>query len=288
MSLELINVSKGFGEGKGHTEVLQNINLKIEEGEFVAIVGFTGSGKTTMVKMMAGLLSPDTGKILFNGKPVLGPSKERGIVFQNYSLLPWFSVLQNVMLAVNEVYPDWTKSQRTEHAKKYIEMVNLTPAINKRPSELSGGMRLRVSLARTLSMNPDMLLMDEPLSALDAITRGSLQEEIVNIWGVDKTTALIITNDVDEGILLADRVIPLNPGPKATLGPSFSINIERPRDKKALNDNEDFIKTRNQIIEYLMDMGNEMSLGKTEKYLLPEISPVMPGMSFRNAMSKVA
>jgi nitrate/nitrite transport system ATP-binding protein len=289
MSLELVNVSKGFGEGKSRTEVLHNINLKIEEGEFVAIVGFTGSGKTTMVKMMAGLLSPDAGQVLFNRKPVLGPSKERGIVFQNYSLLPWFSVLQNVMLAVNEVYPDWSKSQRTEHAKKYIEMVNLTPAINKRPSELSGGMRQRVSLARTLSMNPEMLLMDEPLSALDAITRGTLQEEIVNIWGdVNKTTALIITNDVDEGILLADRVIPLNPGPKATLGPSFSINIERPRDKKALNDNEYFIKTRNQIIEYLMDMGNERSLGKTEKYLLPEISPVMPGMSFRNAMSKVA
>jgi nitrate/nitrite transport system ATP-binding protein len=149
-------------------------------------------------------------------------------------------------------------------------------------------MRQRVSLARTLSMNPELLLMDEPLSALDAITRGSLQEEIVNIWGVDKTTALIITNDVDEGILLADRVIPLNPGPKATLGPSFSINIERPRDKKALNDNEDFIKTRNQIIEYLMDMSNEMSLEKTEDYVLPEISPVMPGISFRNAMSKVA
>ena len=288
MSLELINVSKGFGEGNSRSEVLQNINLRIEEGEFVAIVGFTGSGKTTMVKMMAGLLAPDAGKVLFKGNPVVGPSKERGIVFQNYSLLPWFSVLQNVMLAVNEVYPEWTKSQRTEHAKKYIEMVNLTPAINKRPSELSGGMRQRVSLARTLSMNPELLLMDEPLSALDAITRGSLQEEIVNIWGANKTTALIITNDVDEGILLADRIIPLNPGPKATLGPSFSINIERPRDKKMLNDNEDFIKTRNEIIEYLMDMSNEMGLGKTEEYSLPDISPVMPGMSFRNAMSKVA
>lgn len=289
MSLELINVSKGFGEGKNRSEVLQNINLKIEEGEFVAIVGFTGSGKTTIVKMMAGLLAPDTGQVLFNGKPVLGPSRERGIVFQNYSLLPWFTVLQNVMLAVNEVYPEWTKSQRIQHARKYIEMVNLTPAIDKRPSELSGGMRQRVSLARTLSMNPQLLLMDEPLSALDAITRGTLQEEIVNIWGAtNKTTALIITNDVDEGILLADRVIPLNPGPKATLGPSFSINIERPRDKKKLNDNEEFIKTRNEIIEYLMDMSNEMSLGKTEEYSLPDISPVMPGMSFRNAMSKVA
>lgn len=288
MALELKNVSKGFGEGKNRTEVLHDINLRIDEGEFVAIVGYTGSGKTTIIKIMAGLLAADSGEVLFNEKPISGPSKERGIVFQNYSLLPWFTVLQNVMLAVNEVYPSWTKSQRVDHAKKYIEMVNLSPAINKRPSELSGGMRQRVSLARTLSMNPDLLLMDEPLSALDAITRGSLQEEIVNIWGANKTTALIITNDVDEGILLADRIIPLNPGPRATLGPSFKINIERPRDKKALNDNPEFVKTRNQIIEYLMDAGSELSAAKTEKYLLPEISPVMPGKSFRNAMSKVA
>src|SRR5690606_9866646 len=138
--------------------------------------------------------------------------------------------------------------QRRAHAKKYIEMVNLLPAINKRPAELSGGMRQRVSLARTLAMEPEMLLMDEPLSALDAITRGTLQEEIVNIWGKDRTTALIITNDVDEGILMADRIIPLNPGPRATLGPSFKIDIERPRDKTALNDNPEFIKVRNQII----------------------------------------
>lgn len=268
-----------FGEGNSRTEVLKDINLKIDESEFVAIVGFTGSGKTTLVKLMAGLMSPDSGQILFQGKQVVGPGKERGVVFQNYSLLPWFTVFQNVMLAVDEVYPQWTKQERVEHARKYIEMVNLIPAINKRPAELSGGMRQRVSLARTLAMNPEMLLMDEPLSALDAITRGTLQSEIVNIWGKDRTTALIITNDVDEGILMADRIIPLNPGPNATLGPEFKIDIERPRDKTALNDNPEFIKVRNHVIEYLLDMGYEANAGETTTYTLPKLNPVMPGAS---------
>lgn len=288
MSLELKNVSKGFGEGSSRTEVLKDINLRIEESEFVAIVGYTGSGKTTLLKMMAGLLAPDSGEVLFKGKKIVGPGKERGVVFQNYSLLPWFTVMQNVLLAVDEVYPQWTKRERREHARKYIDMVNLSHAVNKRPAELSGGMRQRVSLARTLAMEPEMLLMDEPLSALDAITRGILQEEIVNIWGKDRTTALIITNDVDEGILMADRIIPLNPGPKAALGPAFKIDIERPRDKTALNDNPEFIKVRNHIIEYLMDLGGEVNAGRNEKYILPALSPVMPGTSIKKIKRRAA
>lgn len=288
MSLELINVCKGFGEGTGRTEVLNNINLTIREGEFVAIVGFTGSGKTTLLKMMAGLLNPDSGQILFKGEPIQGPHKSRGVVFQNYSLLPWFTVFQNIMLAVQEVYPHWTKQQRTEHVMHYIGMVNLSHATHKRPAELSGGMRQRVSLARTLSMNPEMLLMDEPLSALDAITRGSLQTEIINIWGQSKTTALLITNDVDEGILMADRIIPLDPGPNATLGPEFSIDIERPRDKTALNDDPAFIRVRNQIIEYLLDMGSENTNANAETFLLPDIMPVMPGVSYKKLKRKAA
>lgn len=288
MSLELVNVSKAFGEGAARTEVLEDIQLKVHKGEFVAIVGFTGSGKTTLVKLMSGLLQPDKGSVLFNGQPLRGPAKELGIVFQNYSLLPWFTVLQNVLLAVNEVYPHWTKRQRHDHAKRYVDMVNLGPALNKLPSELSGGMRQRVSVARALSMNPEMLLMDEPLSALDAITRGTLQQEIVNIWGKDKTTALLITNDVDEGILMADRIIPLNPGPKATLGPAFKINIDRPRDKTALNDNKEFIKVRNQIMEYLTDMSVESSIHGTNAYSLPEINPVMPRSLFSKTVTRAA
>lgn len=288
MSLELVNVSKGFGEGNARIQVLENINLKIHEGEFVAIVGFTGSGKTTLIKIMSGLLKPDTGDVLFKGLPVSGPGKERAVVFQNYSLLPWLTVLQNVRLAVNEVYPHWTKRQRQDHAHKYIDMVNLGPAWNKRPTQLSGGMRQRVSVARALSMNPEMLLLDEPLSALDAITRGALQQEIVNIWGQDKTTTLLITNDVDEGILMADRIIPLNPGPGATLGPEFKIAIERPRDKTALNDNEEFVKVRNHIMEYLMATGEELSTQRIHSYRLPEIDPVLPRSLFRRQGAKAA
>lgn len=288
MALELVNVSKGFGDGNSRTEILKDINLKINDGEFVAIVGFTGSGKTTLLKIMAGLLSPDAGKLTFRGAPVTGPDKRRGVVFQNYSLLPWFTVFQNIMLAVQEVYPQWTKQERSAHVMKYIEMVNLGHATHKRPSELSGGMRQRVSLARTLSMNPEMLLMDEPLGALDAITRGSLQNEIVNIWDQNKTTALLITNDVDEGILMADRIIPLNPGPNATLGPVFTIGIDRPRDKTALNDDPRFKQVRNQIIEYLLDMGATSKRTNSPTYFLPDIAPVMPGTSYRKMKSKAA
>lgn len=288
MALELKQVCKGYGNGPSRVEVLRNINLSIAEGEFVAIVGFTGSGKTTLLKMLAGLLSPDSGTVTFKGDRVAGPDKRRGVVFQNYSLLPWFTVFENIMLAVEEVYPEWTAAQRTAHVLHYIGMVNLTEARNKRPAELSGGMRQRVSLARTLSMNPEILLMDEPLSALDAITRGSLQNEIVNIWEKSKTTALLITNDVDEGILMADRIIPLNPGPNASLGPEFKIEIDRPRDKTALNDIPEFIRVRNRIIEYLLDMGRQGKTNDNNKYMLPDLQPLMPGASARKMKFKAA
>lgn len=284
--LELNNVSKGYGEGKNRTEVLRNINLHINEGEFVAIVGFTGSGKTTLVSLINGLLMPDQGEVLFKGEPITGPGHERGVIFQNYSLLPWFTVFQNVALAVDEVFPHMSKADKEQHVKKYVEMVNLTPALEKRPAELSGGMRQRVAVARALAMNPEMLIMDEPLSALDALTRGTLQEEIIKIWDENKRTALLITNDVDEGILMADRIIPLNPGPNATLGPEFEINIERPRDKTALNSNDDFKKTRNEIIEYLMDIGTEAKTKKINNYTLPDLKPIMPGKIFKKRTEK--
>jgi nitrate/nitrite transport system ATP-binding protein len=271
--LELNNIYKTYGQGEHATEVLSNINLSIEEGEFVAIVGFTGSGKTTLVNLINGLLQPTSGEVLFKGEPVVGTSHERGVIFQNYSLLPWLTVGQNIYMAVKEAFPKEKKSVLNGIVKDYVEMVNLSHAINKRPKELSGGMRQRVAVARALAMKPEMIIMDEPLGALDALTRGNLQDEILNIWGKDKRTALLITNDVDEGIYMADRIIPLRPGPNATLGPEFKIDIERPRDKTELNDNPNFKKTRNAIIEYLMDIGNDRkSVSKTE-YVLPELTP---------------
>ncbi len=278
--IELRNVSKSYGVGKDRTEVLSNINLEIEEGEFVAIVGFTGSGKTTLINLISGLIMPDEGEVLFKGEPVTGPSHERGVIFQNYSLLPWLNVGNNVGMAVKEAFKKMTRRDRKKRVEDYVEMVNLSPAINKLPKELSGGMRQRVSVTRALSMSPEVILMDEPLSALDALTRGNLQQEILKIWNKDKKTALLITNDVDEGILMADRIIPLKPGPKATLGPEYKINLERPRDKTALNHNDEYKKLRNSIIEYLIQIGEQRASKKENTYVLPDLNPVIKPTPF--------
>ncbi len=273
--IEFKNVSKWYGSGANRTEVLSNINLKIEEGEFLAIVGFTGSGKTTLINMVTGLLQPSEGEVSYKGKKIQGPSKERGIIFQNYSLLPWLNVYNNVKLAVDQAFPQWSSKEVDQHIRKYVEMVNLTPALQKKPTELSGGMRQRVSVARALSMNPEVILMDEPLGALDALTRGNLQDEILHIWGADKKTALLITNDVDEGIYMADRIIPLKPGPNATLGPEYKVNIDRPRKKKDLNTNEHFISVRTSIMTYLMELGEANKLNnKGEPIILPDLKPM--------------
>jgi nitrate/nitrite transport system ATP-binding protein len=275
--IEFRNVSKWYGEGDNCTEVLSNINLKIEEGELLAIVGFTGSGKTTLVNMMTGLDSPSEGEVLYRGKPITGPAPERGIIFQNYSLLPWFTVYQNVALAVNEVYPDWPKQKRDKHIRNFIEMVNLTPAINKRPKELSGGMKQRTSIARVLATDPDLLLMDEPLGALDALTRGNLQEEILKIWSANRRTAVLITNDVDEGIFMADRIIPLEPGERSGLGPEYRIELPRPRNKKAMNTDPHFKKVRTDILNYLVQLGEAAKLERDDSLQLPDLQPIMPG-----------
>lgn len=251
--LRMRGVSKSYGEHATQTEVLHNINLEISEGEFVAIVGFSGSGKTSLVSMIAGLIRPSSGTIEFDGKRVTSAGPDRGVIFQNYSLLPWETVYGNVALAVDKVFPRWSRTERDAHTRKYIDMVNLTPAVHKKPHELSGGMRQRVSVARALAMQPRLLLLDEPLGALDALTRGTLQKEIGRIISDEKKTALLITNDVDEAILLADRIIPLKPGPKATLGPAFDVNLQRPRHSAELNSNAEFKRIRNELTEYLIE-----------------------------------
>lgn len=275
--LELRNVSKSYGSGKDKVEVLSDINLSIEEGEFVAIVGFTGSGKTTLINLINGLHFPDKGEVLLKGKPIAGPGPDRGVVFQNYSLLPWLSVYQNVKLAIDQAYKSASKKEKDDQIRKYVDMVHLGHAIDKKPSELSGGMRQRVSVARALAMNPEVLLMDEPLSALDALTRGTLQEEIVNIWSEDKKTCLLITNDVDEGVVMADRIIPLNPGPKASLGPDFKVGFSRPRIIAEINQDPEYKKLRNTILEYLIEVGATRHQESEEEYILPDLQPVMPG-----------
>ncbi|MFZ5896729.1 MAG: ABC transporter ATP-binding protein [Myxococcota bacterium] len=246
--LELQSVSKSFGS----TPVLEDISLKVEPGEFVAIVGFSGAGKSTLVSMLSGLQKPDSGKALFKGEVIDGPGPERGVVFQNYSLLPWLTAFENILLAVEQVFTNKTKQQQGEHAERYVAMVGLTHARDRRPHELSGGMRQRVALARALAAEPEVLLMDEPLSALDALTRSTLQDELERIGRVSGKTIVMITNDVDEAILLADRIVPLSAGPRATLGASVSVDIPRPRERVALNHDPYFREVRSSLIEYLM------------------------------------
>ncbi|MBW3466944.1 ABC transporter ATP-binding protein [Arthrospiribacter ruber] len=285
--LEIKNVSKSYGSGSSKVDVLTDINLSVNEGEFVAIVGFSGSGKTTLINMISGLQFPDKGVVLLHGNPITGPGPDRGVIFQNYSLLPWLTVYKNIKLAVDEVFPKMTRKDKDKHIKKYIAMVNLSHAIEKMPSELSGGMRQRVSVARALAMDPEVLLMDEPLSALDALTRGTLQEEIVKIWSQDKKTAILITNDVDEGILMADRIIPLTPGPNATLGPEFKINFERPRILTEINRDPEYKRLRNEILDYLMEVGATRRQVSDQKYLLPNIQPTLPSKSLFGKRKKL-
>jgi nitrate/nitrite transport system ATP-binding protein len=251
--LELRNVCKGYGSGATRTEVLEDVNLAIEEGEFVAIVGASGSGKSTLVSLIAGLVDPDSGEISLRGRPITSPGPDRGVVFQNYSLLPWLSVEGNLALAVEQVFCRWPKAKRRAHVQRYLDMVNLSEASSKKPRELSGGMRQRVALARALAMSPEILLLDEPLSALDALTRGTLQKEIACIWEREKKTVLLITNDVDESLLLADRVVPLKLTPQATVDRSFAVALPRPRDRRALNQHPEFKRLRNDVTRYLME-----------------------------------
>jgi len=250
--LELKNVCKGFGTGSARREVLTNINLTIDDRELVAIVGYSGVGKTTLISLIAGLLTPDSGTITLDGKPIRGPGRERGVVFQSYALLPWLTAYENVALAIDEAFPDVPVAQRRARVAECLALVNLSAAHHKRPRELSGGMRQRVSIARALAMDPDVLLLDEPLGALDALTRGTLQKELESILRCERKTLVLITNDVEEAVLLADRVIPLSLGPGASLGPEVRVELPRPRDKKLLSQNLTAKRIRAEIIEYLL------------------------------------
>jgi nitrate/nitrite transport system ATP-binding protein len=272
--LEARGLAKGYGVGEARNAVLAGIDLQVHEGEFIAIVGFSGSGKSTLISLLSGLASPDAGEVRFKGLPVSGPSPARGVVFQNYALMPWLSVEANVALAVEAVHKALPKAERREIAACYIDMVGLTHARDRKPAELSGGMRQRVSVARALAMRPDVLLLDEPLSALDALTRAKLQDEFAAICEREKKTIVLITNDVDEAILLADRILPLTPGPEATLGRSFPVNMPRPRARSAMNSDADFIRIRAEVTAYLLDLGARRRGDGRSPITLPKVVPI--------------
>ena len=247
------NLNHYFGAGEARKQAIFDISLTIVRGGLTILMGPSGSGKTTLINLMAGLEQPTKGSVTFKGAPITGPGPERGVIFQNYSLMPWLTVNGNVMLALDSVFPNMPRAEKTAKVAHYVDMVGLSHATTRRPAELSGGMRQRVNVARALAMNPEMLLLDEPLSALDALTRANLADEIEAIWDADKKTCVLITNDVDEAIILADRIIALNPD--GTLGDAFTVTIPRPRDRMEMNHHDGFKKLRAEITTYLMDVG---------------------------------
>ena len=267
--LETTSVSESYDD-----VILQDVNLKVSEGEFVAIVGFSGSGKTTLISLLAGLTKADTGGVLFRGREVTEPGPERGVVFQSYSLMPWLSVVDNIALAVDQVARKSTKQERKERVDRYIAMVGLSHARDRKPAELSGGMRQRVAVARALAMQPDVLLLDEPLSALDALTRARLQDELADISQREKRTIILITNDVDEALLLADRVIALTPAPAATLGEEFVVDLPHPRERAAMNHNDRFIEQRAAITRHLLALSEARGSQDDTDRPAPNVVPI--------------
>ncbi|ALP52918.1 nitrate/sulfonate/bicarbonate ABC transporter ATP-binding protein [Candidatus Tenderia electrophaga] len=264
--LEVEGLAKRFpgaDNGAGLT-VFEDASFQIEKGEFVCVIGHSGCGKSTILNVLAGLDQPSDGVVIMNGKEVAGPSLERGVIFQNYSLLPWLSTVKNVAFGVKARWPHWNKEQVHEHSIKYLEMVGLKEAADKKPSELSGGMRQRVSIARAFATQPQLLLMDEPFGALDALTRGVIQEELIKIWSASKQTVFMITHDVDEAILLSDRILLMTNGPYARIAESVQVSIERPRNRNSVIHDPGYYKIRNHLVDFLVTRSKELAGGAGE------------------------
>jgi nitrate/nitrite transport system ATP-binding protein len=252
--LKLENVEKRFPiPGKEDYVAVTDVNLHIKKNEIISIIGHSGCGKSTLLNMISGLDMQTEGVILLENKEVVGPGPERAVVFQNHSLLPWLTVYQNIELAVKKVMPHLTKEELEQRVEKFITMVNLDHAKDKRPDEISGGMKQRVGIARALSIKPKVLLMDEPFGALDSLTRANLQEHLMRIQQNVQNTVIIITHDVDEAVLLSDRVIMMTNGPEATIGEVLEVNLERPRDRVALQKDPEYMRCREAILSFLYE-----------------------------------
>jgi nitrate/nitrite transport system ATP-binding protein len=249
LSIESLGMT--FKRGAASTEVLKDVNLKIERGEYVAIIGHSGCGKSTLLNIVAGLLRSTTGEVLLDGQVVDAPGPERAVVFQNHSLLPWLTVYNNVRLAVDKVFKDRSRAERHDWTMHNLELVQMVPAKDKRPGEISGGMKQRVGIARALAMEPKVLLLDEPFGALDALTRAHLQDSVMEIHAKLGNTVLMITHDVDEAVLLSDRIVMMTNGPAATIGEILTVGLGRPRRRLELVTDPVYLRCRAAVLEFL-------------------------------------
>ncbi|MBD0268871.1 nitrate ABC transporter ATP-binding protein [Pseudanabaena sp. FACHB-2040] len=249
--LQIKQVSKVYPTSKGPYTVLEDINLTVKEGEFVCLIGHSGCGKTTLLNMVAGFNQPTVGDIYLKHEPVVRPGLDRMMVFQNYSLLPWKTAFENVYLAVESANPNLSRAQRVDIVNEHLAMVGLTEAAKKRPSELSGGMKQRVAIARALAIRPQVLILDEPFGALDAITKEELQEELLNIWRSHRATVLMITHDIDEALFLADRIVMMTNGPSAKIGEIVEVPFPRPRNRARIMEDPRYYELRNFALDFL-------------------------------------
>lgn len=249
--LDLQNLKKVYPTPNGDYVVLEDLNLQVKKEEFITIIGHSGCGKTTMLSMIAGLNEISDGKISVLGSSIKGPGPDRGVIFQSPSLMPWMTALENVMLGVNQVFPHGTKKEREDICRYYLSKVGLEGDFDKRASELSQGMQQRVGIARAFAIKPKVLLLDEPFGMLDSLTRGELQDVLIEIWNKEKITAVMITHDVDEAIFLSDRVVMMTSGPRAKIGDILPIEFQRPRSRKAVLAHEDYYAYRKHLIDFL-------------------------------------
>ncbi|HEX5359872.1 MAG TPA: ABC transporter ATP-binding protein [Fluviicoccus sp.] len=250
--LSIENVDMRFATKKGEFVALKDVNLSINEGEFVSLIGHSGCGKSTLLNLIAGLTLPSEGYLFCNGREIAGPGPERAVVFQNHSLLPWLTCYENVHLAVERVFGDKEqKVQLKERTLSALNMVGLSHAVNKYPKEISGGMKQRVGIARALAMQPKVLLLDEPFGALDALTRAHLQDELLKIVAATKATVVMVTHDVDEAVLLSDRIVMLTNGPSATIGEILDVDLAKPRERMVLANDARYHQLRSVVLDFL-------------------------------------
>lgn len=261
------------------TPVFENIHFGIEQGEFVCIIGHSGCGKTTILNVLAGLEEASAGVVIMDGKEVKGPSLDRGVVFQSHALMPWMSVLSNVAFAVRSKWPDMPKAEVEAHCTRYLEMVGLGHAIHKKPAELSGGMKQRVGIARAFAIQPKMLLLDEPFGALDALTRGTIQDELLKIVQATQQTVFMITHDVDEAILLADKVVLMSNGPLAKIAEIVEITMPRTRTRAEMHHDPQFYRIRNHLVDFLVNRSRDYAGSETAILHDPKHPPIVrPGL----------